>query len=279
MNFNLLNKVIAGIVFIISFIVLFMTVQPSVSFWDCGEFIAASVSLQVPHPPGTPFFLLLGNIFSKLPIGENLGFRVNLISVISSALSILLLYLIAVKLIENYKGKKADNMFDAISTYVSAAIGALAFSFSDTFWFNGVEAEVYAFSTFLFAAVTYLIIRWNERADNKDSEKYILMIAYLVGLSTGVHLMSVLAAVPVVMIIMFKKYVNDEESLKKTSYIFLGHSVIVLLLAVFWWSSQKSQTPPTMEEYKDFDTKFKLFIMGISALIMGIYASQLLMLY
>ena len=85
-------------------------------------------------------------------------------------------------------------MFDALATYVSAAIGALAFSFSDTFWFNGVEAEVYAFSTFLFAAVTYLIMRWNERADNKDSEKYLLMIAYLIGLSTGVHLMSVLAA-------------------------------------------------------------------------------------
>ena len=116
MNFNLLNKVIAGIVFIISFIVLFMTVQPSVSFWDCGEFVAASVSLQVPHPPGTPFFLLLGNIFAKLPIGDNIGFRVNLISVISSALSILLLYLIAVKLIENYKGKKADNMFCLLYT-------------------------------------------------------------------------------------------------------------------------------------------------------------------
>jgi hypothetical protein len=271
MNFNLLNKIIAGVVFVISFVVLFSTVQPSVSFWDCGEFVAASVSMQVPHPPGTPFFLLLGNIFSKLPIGENLGYRVNMISVISSALSILLLYLIAVKLIENYKGKKADNLFDAISTYVSAAIGALAFSFSDTFWFNGVEAEVYAFSTFLFAAVTYLIMRWNERADNKDSEKYILMIAYLTGLSTGVHLMSVLALVPVVMIIMFRKYVDDEDSLRKTGYIFLGHAVIILLLAVFWWSGEKTQSPPTQEAYKDFDTKFKIFIVAISALVMGVY--------
>lgn len=271
MNFNLLNKIIAGIVFVISFVVLFMTVQPSVSFWDCGEFIAASVSLQVPHPPGTPFFLLLGNIFSKLPFGENLGYRVNLISVISSAFAVLFLYLIAVKLIENYKGKKADNMFDAIATYVSPAIGALAFSFSDTFWFNGVEAEVYAFSTFLFAAVVYLIMRWNERADNKDSEKYILMIAYLVGLSTGVHLMSVLAAVPVVMIIMFKKYVENEDSLKKTGYIFLGHSALVLLLAIFWWSGEKSQSAPSPEQYQDFDSKFKLFVAGISALIMGVY--------
>ena len=93
MNFRLLNKIFAAIVFLISFIVVFSTVQPSVSFWDCGEFIAASVSLQVPHPPGTPFFLLLGNIFSKIPFGENLGYRVNMISVISSALSVLLLYL------------------------------------------------------------------------------------------------------------------------------------------------------------------------------------------
>ena len=271
MNFNLLNKIFAGIVFVISFIVLFMTVQPSVSFWDCGEFVAASFSLQVPHPPGTPFFLLLGNIFSKLPIGDNIGYRINMISVISSALAVLFLYLIAVKLIENYKGKKADNMFDAISTYVSAAIGALAFSFSDTFWFNGVEAEVYAFSTFIFAAVTYLIMRWNERADNKDSEKYILMIAYLVGLSTGVHLMSVLAAVPVVMIIMFKKYVDDEDALKKTGYIFLGNAAIVLLLAVFWWSGETSQTPPSQEAYQSFDSKFKIFVAGISALIMGVY--------
>jgi hypothetical protein len=271
MNFSRLNKIIAATVFLISLFVLYSTVQPSVSFWDCGEFIAASYSLQVPHPPGTPFFLLVGNIFSKIPIVENIGLRVNLISVISSALSVLFLYLIAVKLIENYKGKKADNTFDAISTYLSAAIGALAFSFSDTFWFNGVEAEVYAFSTFLFAAVTYLIMRWNERADDKDSEKYILMIAYLLGLATGVHLMAVLAAVPVVMIIMFRKYVDDEAALKKTAYIFLANAVIILVLALIWWSGEKSQTPPTPEQYAAFDSRFKLFVVGISAVIMGIY--------
>jgi hypothetical protein len=94
-------------------------------------------------------------------------------------------------------------------------IGALSFSFSDTFWFNGVEAEVYALSTFLFGAVVWLMMLWNEKADRKDNEKYLLMIAYLIGLSTGVHLMSVLAIVPVVMIIMFRKYLEDEGALKK----------------------------------------------------------------
>lgn len=275
MNLRLVHKIFAAVVFFISLIVFYMTVQPSVSFWDCGEFIAAAYYLQVPHPPGTPFFLLLGNIFSQLPLGENIGFRVNLISVISSALSVLLLYLVAVKLINNYKGRKAENLFEALATYISAAIGALAFSFSDTFWFNAVEAEVYALSTFLFAAVVYLVMRWNERADAKDSEKYLLMIAYLIGLSTGVHLMSVLAMVPVVMIVMFKKYLEDEGACKKTAYIFLAHAAIVLLVAVVWWAGEKSLSPPTPEEYQAFDSKFKIIIAGLSVVIMAAFWKKL----
>ncbi|NWF50934.1 MAG: DUF2723 domain-containing protein [Ignavibacteriaceae bacterium] len=271
MNLKLLHRIFTAAVFLISLIVLFLTVQPSVSFWDCGEFIAASYYLQVPHPPGTPFFLLIGRIFSMIPFAENIGLRVNIISVLSSALAVTLLYLIAVKLINNYKGNKPGNISDAISTYFAAAIGALSFSFSDTFWFNGVEAEVYAFSTFLFALVTYLMMRWQERADSRDNEKYILMIAYLVGLSTGVHLMSVLAVVPVVMVIMFRKYLEDEESLKKTAYIFIAHVAIILLIAVVWWAGEKSATPPMMEDYQEFDSKFKIFIIGISVVIMGIF--------
>ncbi|MFO7524040.1 MAG: DUF2723 domain-containing protein [Ignavibacteriaceae bacterium] len=271
MNLRLVHKLFAAIVFFISLIVFYMTVQPSVSFWDCGEFIAAAFYLQVPHPPGTPFFLLVGNILSQLPLGENIGFRVNLLSVFSSAFSVLLLYLVAVKLINNYKGKKPENLLEVIITSVSAAIGALAFSFSDTFWFNGVEAEVYAFSTFLFAAVVYLVMRWNERADAKDSEKYLLMIAYLIGLSTGVHLMSVLAIVPVVMIVMFRKYLSDEDALKKTSYIFWIHSAVILLIALFWWSGEKSLTAPSPEEYKDFDSKFKIIVAVLSAVIMAVF--------
>lgn len=275
MNLSLVNKIFAAVVFFISLIVLYLTVQPSVSFWDCGEFIAAAYYLQVPHPPGTPFFLLIGNIFAQLPLGENIGFRVNLLSVISSALSVLLLYLVAVKLINNYKGRKPENLFEAIGTYTSAAIGALAFSFSDTFWFSAVEAEVYAFSLFLFAAVVYLVIRWNERADARDNEKYLLMIAYLIGLSTGVHLMSVLAIVPVVMIVMFRKYMEDEDACKKTSYIFWAHAAVVLLIAVVWWSGEKSLTPPSPEEYKEFDSRFKLIIAGLSAIIMAVFWKKL----
>lgn len=271
MNLKILHRIYAAGVFIFTLVIYWMTAQPSVSFWDCGEFIAASYYLQVPHPPGAPFFLLLGNIFSKIPFFENVGFKVNLISVLSSALTAFLLFLVAAKLINIFKGKKPESLFEAIVTYTAASIGALSLSFSDTFWFNGVEAEVYAFSTLLVAAITYLIIRWYERADNKDSEKYIIAIAYLVGLSTGVHLMSVLTIVPVVMIMYFRKYLVDEEALLKTGYIFLVHAGIILIFALIWWAGQTSTTPPTGEDYKDFDSKFKLMIFGISAVIMGIY--------
>jgi Protein O-mannosyl-transferase TMEM260-like len=270
MNYKKLNKIFAAVVFIISFIVLFVTVQPSVSFWDCGEFLASSFYLQVPHPPGAPFFLILGKIFMMLPIAGNTGLRMNYVSTLSAAISILFLYLIAVKLIENYRGKP-ENMWDAAATYLAAAIGALSFSFSDTFWFNGVEAEVYAFSTFLFAFVTWLMVQWNERADQKDNEKYILMIAYIIGIATGVHLMSVLAIVPVVMVILFRKYVQNEDELKKTGYIFLAHIGIILVIAFAMWSSQKSSSPPSPEEYQAYDTRFKMIVLGISVVIMGVF--------
>jgi hypothetical protein len=275
MNFKTIYRVIGLIVFLISLTVLYMTVQPSVSFWDCGEFIAAGYYLQVPHPPGAPFFLLLGRIFSLIPFAENIAFRVNMISVLSSALSVVLLYFIAVKLIENYKGKSPKNLVDALATYIAAAIGALSFSFSDTFWFSGVEAEVYAASTFFFALITYLMIIWNERADNKDNEKYILLIAYLIGLSTGIHLMSVLAIISVVMMIMFRKYVDDDEALKKSGFILLGHVAVVMIVAIGLWSSQTDSNPPTQEMYQAFDSKFKMIIAGISALIIGAFWKKL----
>ena len=271
MNYKLLRNIIGAVVFLISLVVLLLTVQPSVSFWDCGEFIAASYYLQVPHPPGTPFFLLLGRIFAMIPFVENIGLRVNYISVLSSAASILFLYLIAVKLIENYRGKKPANLLDAFGTYIAAAIGALSFAFSDTFWFNGVEAEVYAFSTLLAAFVTWLMIRWHERADEKDNEKYLLMIAYLIGLSTGVHLMSVLAIVPVVMVILFRKYLEDEEALKKTAVLFLIHAGILVLISLAMWSAQKTATPPSPEEYQAYDSRFKMIAAGLSVIFIGIF--------
>lgn len=269
MNSKILNRIFAFVVFIISAIAYLSTVQPTVSFWDCGEFIASAYYLQVPHPPGTPFFLLLGRLFSLIPLADNIGLRVNMISVISSAFTIMFLYLIAVKLIENYRKKEYENPFDAIIVYLSAAIGALSLAFSYTFWFNAIEAEVYAFSTFFIAIVTWLMITWNEKADQPDNEKYIVLIAYLIGISTGVHLMAVLAIVPVVMTVIFRKYVTDEVTLKKTGIIFIVHSAIILVIALIMWGSQTENMPPTMEQYKEVDTRFLMILVAISLLFMG----------
>ncbi|MBE2279019.1 MAG: DUF2723 domain-containing protein [Ignavibacteriaceae bacterium] len=274
MNYTLINRVFGAVVFLISLIVLVMTVQPSTSFWDCGEFIAAAYSLQVPHPPGTPFFLFLGRIFSMVPFVENIGLRVNYISVLSGAITILFTYLIIVKLIMNFK-KEHKNTFDAIITFVSASIGALAFSFSDTFWFNAVEAEVYSASTALLVMVMYYVMKWNEVAHERGNERYLILAAYLIGLSTGVHLMSVLAIVTVVMIVIFKKYLDDENHLKVTSYIFMGHAAVLVLFALIIWGAETATSAVSPEEFIKFDNTFKIGIVLISGLIMAVFWRKL----
>jgi len=264
-----IHRIFAFIVFLVAAATYFMTAQPSVSFWDCGEFIASSYGLQVPHPPGTPFFILLGRFLSMIPFAENIAFRVNSISILSSAFVILFVYLSAVKLIENYNKNKYDSSLSQIGTYFSAAIGALSLAFADTFWFNAVEAEVYAFSTFFIAFVTWLILVWNEKADSSDNEKYLIMIAYLIGVSIGVHLMSVLAIVPIVMIVMFRKYMNNNEITKKTAFLFLIQAAGTLLIAFFIWASETSSVAPSPEEYKAFDLRFVTLVGLFWAVFMG----------
>ncbi len=271
MNLKLLNRIIAGIVFFIAAFVFFSTAQVSVSFWDCGEFIASSYLMQVPHPPGTPFFLMLGRVLSLIPFAENIAYRVNTISVLTSAFSVMFLYLIIVRLLDKMLKTENENVFKSIVTYVSAAIGALSLAFSQTFWFNAVEAEVYATSTFFIAIVTWLIIVWNDKADEPGNERYLLLITYLIGLSTGVHLMAVLAAVPIIMIIYFRKYVNDDIELLNSSYLFLVHAAIVAIVAIGLWAGLTDQQPPMPEEYKAVDQKFVMSALFVSVLFMGAF--------
>jgi len=274
MNTDTLRRVIGFFVFMITTVVYFLTVQSNVSFWDCGEFIASSHLLQVPHPPGTPFFLILGRFFAMIPFGDNIAFRVNSISVLSSAFTVLFLYLVAVKIIENFKKSDEPSFLESLGTYLAAAIGALSLAFSDTFWFNSMEAEVYALATFFIAIVTWLMVVWNEKADNEDNEKYLLLIAYLVGLSTGVHLMSVLAMVPIVLVIYSRKYLQDEEHFKKTAYIFIGHVAVILIIAAGLWASAPAGSP-TPEIQKAFDSKFLMICGFASAIIMGIFYKKI----
>ncbi len=228
MNKSLMNRIFATLSFVVSLITYLMTVQPTVPFWDCGEFSGASVWQQVPHPPGAPLFLMIGKVFHTIiPFGDD-GWRINLVSVFASAFTILLVYLITYRIIENLMEKKAETMADYLAIYGSAFIAALAFNFSDTFWFNGVESEVYATSTLFVALVIYLMMLWNENYDKPGNEKYILLIAYMIGLSIGVHLLAILTTFSIVYLIYFKKY---KYSL--LSFLAVGIGSIILFFIIY----------------------------------------------
>jgi len=225
MNSKLYYKLFGALSFIISLITYLFTVQKTVPLWDCGEFSAASVWQQVPHPPGAPLFLMLGKLFHFIiPFGDP-GWRVNLAAVFSSAFTILLLYIITVKVIEHLRKSKAETLSDSLWIYGSAFVGSIAFVFSDTFWFNAVESEVYATSTLFTALVIYLMMRWNEEADNPGHERYLILIAYIIGLSTGVHLLAILTIFSITLLVYFRKY-----PFKIKSFII----TLVLTLVIFF---------------------------------------------
>lgn len=206
MDTKKINLVFASLAFLISLIVYAMTMAPTVSFWDCGEFIACSYRLAVPHPPGAPLYLLVGRIFTLIPefFVENIAKRVNFISVISSAFTILFLYLSIVHFVRQYL--KPEEGFQRFIPFISGLIGALTFAFSHSFWFNAVEAEVYAPSMLFTGLSVWLILHWSERNQEVGSEKYLLVIAYLMGLAMGVHLLNVLALPMVLLIIYYKRF-------------------------------------------------------------------------
>ncbi|MBN1970450.1 MAG: DUF2723 domain-containing protein [Candidatus Delongbacteria bacterium] len=188
--------------FLISLIVYLMTVAPTTSYWDCGEFIATSRILGIPHPPGAPFFLLLGRVFSMLPIASDIGLRVNLISVFASSFTVLFLYLITIRLIAIWRGPVQDKL-DIIIVFGASAVGALTYAFTDTFWFNAVEAEVYALSMFFTSFIIWALLKWVENHEDLESTKYILLIMLLVGLGTGVHLLNILTLPPALFLMWF----------------------------------------------------------------------------
>lgn len=218
MNFKLWNRMTAFGVFLVSTIVFLRTVAPTISFWDCGEFITAAVTMGVPHPPGAPFFQLVGRMFSLLPF-EDLGYRVNLLSTFSSSLTVLFVYLVSIRLLRQWKGEPQNTMA-ALTMLLSAATGALILSFSDTFWFNASEAEVYGIGMFFISAVVWIGTEWYFRIGVFNSERSLLLIAYLAGLSIGVHLLSLLAVFFVFFLIYFRDRKKEDINLKSLSLAF-----------------------------------------------------------
>lgn len=202
-----IHRGIAVALFLLIEAVYLMTMAPTLSFWDCGEFIATSYTLGVPHPPGAPLFLLVGRLFSMVPFFEDIGARVNLLSTLSASATVMLTYLIIFRLIVMYRKSKPDSwdVPERLSAYGGAVVGALALAFSDSFWFNAVETEVYAPSLFFTALVVWFILRWFEDDPQEGSERWLMAAMYVIGLSIGVHLLSLLAIFAVAMVYYFKK--------------------------------------------------------------------------
>ncbi len=208
-HFQRNNNLVGWIVFLISLVTYTLTVEPTASFWDCGEFIACAYKLQVPHPPGAPLFLLIGRMFSFLALGDvtRVAFWINMMSVVSSAFTILFMHWTIVMI-----GRKVLNKpFAELSKseggilLLSGAVGSLVYAFSDTFWFSAVEAEVYAMSSFFTAIVVWAAFKWELVEDEATANRWILFIAYLVGLSIGVHLLNLVTLPALALLWYFKK--------------------------------------------------------------------------
>ena len=188
------NRIVATEVFIIALLTFGLTVEPTASFWDAGEYIATSAKLQVGHPPGAPFFQMMGAFFALFATGpEKIALMVNLMSVFSSAFTVLFLYLSLTLLLRKLPSfKEVSDKKDAIGYLGSAAVGALAFCFSDSFWFNAVEAEVYAMATCILSALFWMALRWEREMNTPRGDRWLLLIAFVIGLSFGVHFMGLL---------------------------------------------------------------------------------------
>ena len=209
-RFNRYNNLTGWIIFGIALITYLFTVERTASFWDCGEFIACAFKLQVPHPPGAPFFLLLGRLFSMFSFGdvEKAAYWVNILSVTSSAFTILFLFWTITMLARKIIGK-ADEALSTAETYLilgAGAVGALSYTWSDSFWFSAVEAEVYGLSSFFTAIVIWAAFKWERIDDRAAANRWLLLIAYLVGLSIGVHLLNLVAIPALALIFYFKRY-------------------------------------------------------------------------
>jgi tetratricopeptide (TPR) repeat protein len=261
-NYKIINRVCAGFAFLFSFIVYLKTIAPTVSFWDCGEFITCSYILGIPHPPGAPFFLLLGRLFTMVPFAADIGFRVNLISVISTGLTIMLTFLIIVRLIKQWRGEP-KNWEDVVILCASGLIGALGFAFTDTLWFNAVESEVYAISMFLTTAVVWLILVWLEKADQQGNERYLLLIAYLLGLAIGVHLLMILAIPAIGMIVYFKYLDQTNEKINLKNLLIFAVISVLIFMAIY----------PGIVKYVPAlgELGFWAFIVLLASIIIGIY--------
>ena len=232
-KFTLWNRISAFFVLIVSSVTYLLTIEPTASFWDCGEFIASSYKLEVGHPPGNPVFQLIARFFTMFTDNMHAAVAVNVMSALCSALTIFFLYLtivfLAKRLVRAGDGGKYT-LSQAIAIYGSGIVGALAYCFSDTFWFSAVEGEVYAMSSLFTAVVFWAMTKWYEQADSPYANRWIVLISFLMGLSIGVHLLNLLTIPALVFMFYYKKRESGYYSFWEYVKIFALSAIILAVI-------------------------------------------------
>ena len=234
-KFTLWNRIVAAVVSLIAAVVYLMTIEPTASFWDCGEFIASSYKLEVGHPPGNPVFQLFARLFTMFSDNMHAAVAVNAFSAVCSALTIFFLYLTIVFLAKRLIKPSEEGIYSlpkAIAVFGSGAVGALAYTFSDTFWFSAVEGEVYAMSSLITALVFWAMTKWYEQADRPYANRWIVLISFLMGLSIGIHLLNLLAIPALVFMYYYKQREGGHYTFGEYVKIFLV-SVVILAVILF----------------------------------------------
>jgi len=235
-----LNTIAGWVIFLFATTVFFMTLEPTASWWDCSERITASYKLEIPHPPGAPFFMLLGRLFTILaPSPDSAAMFMNAMSALAASFTVMLLFWVithlARKIVLSDQEDNAITKGEIITILGSGLVGALALSFSTSFWFVAVEAEAYATSAFFTAFVFWAILKWENIADKKHSHRWLILIAYLMGLSIGVHLLNLLAIPAIVFVYYFRKYPVTRKGIvyaSITSVVLLGSFIWVIIPGV-----------------------------------------------
>ncbi|MBS0009840.1 MAG: DUF2723 domain-containing protein, partial [Bacteroidales bacterium] len=208
-QYSLLNISLGWLAFLVAVITYTLTVEPTMSLWDCGEFIATAYKLEVGHPPGAPMFMLLGRFFALFATDvSRVALAVNMMSVLASAFTIMFLFWTITHLAKKLLVSDGEEINGGHTIAIMAAglTGALAYAFSDTFWFSAVEAEVYATSSLMTAMVFWAILKWENEADKAYANRWLILIACIMGLSIGVHLLNLLAIPAIVFVYYFRKY-------------------------------------------------------------------------
>ena len=223
--------------FLISFTVYFLTAEPTVSFWDTGEYITTSSRLQVGHPPGAPLYQMLGAIFSIFAVDkENIGFTMNLMSGFASALSIAIMFWTISLLISRILLKNLNLEQNKLKVFGPAFVGSMSFAFTDTFWFNAVEAEVYAMATLIMSLLIYLGLLWERDMDQKRGNRWLILISFVIGLSFGVHFMGLLTIPGLFLIFYFKKnkQIFEKYSISAVySFVIANIIGVIILMGIF----------------------------------------------